>query len=122
MDNPILKYFECAHLPERLQDVSKPFNVLAHHMNLLIVLNSAEKSAFFRKLLEAKDCAVRAALDPQPEVEQWSEARIEELPKIEKLREELQAIQKECDLAQDHFAKIISTQILLQGQISKVGL
>ena len=61
MKSPIMKYFEYAHLPERLQAVSKPVGVLAAEMDDLLP-DSAEKSAGLRKLLEAKDCIVRAAL------------------------------------------------------------
>ncbi len=61
MDNPILKYFAYKHLPEKLQAVSKPFYELAEHMAATLP-SSAETSAGLRKLLEAKDCAVRAAL------------------------------------------------------------
>lgn len=59
--NPIMKYFEFAHLPSNLQLVSQPIHEIAHwmHQNLP---NSPEKSAGLRKLLEAKDCFVRAAL------------------------------------------------------------
>ncbi len=61
MEDPILKYFDYKHLPTKLQEVSKPFNELAHmiHDNMA---DSAEKTAGLRKLLEAKDCIVRAAL------------------------------------------------------------
>jgi hypothetical protein len=63
--NPILQYFNYAHLPEPLQAISKPFGDLAMHMAETLP-PSAETSAGQRKLLEAKDCAVRAALTPQP--------------------------------------------------------
>lgn len=56
-----LQFFEYAHLPAHLQDVSAPFHQLAKAMDDALPEN-AEKSAFFRKLMEAKDCAVRAAL------------------------------------------------------------
>ena len=56
---PILKFFKFEHLPEKLQDVSKPFSVLAHNMAENLPQN-AETSAGLRKLLEAKDCAVRS--------------------------------------------------------------
>lgn len=56
---PILKYFSYAHLPEKLQFVSKPFGDLAHKMANELPQN-AETSAGLRKLLEAKDCFVRA--------------------------------------------------------------
>ena len=62
MSNPILKYFAYAHLPEHLQEVSKPFSDLVELMEKEIP-DSAEKSAGFRKLLEAKDCFVRAKLN-----------------------------------------------------------
>ncbi|AUR02008.1 hypothetical protein [Phaeobacter inhibens] len=61
MPNPIMKYFEYSHLPERLQKVSKPFGDMAVHMNDQLP-ECPEKSAGLRKLLEAKDCMVRAAL------------------------------------------------------------
>lgn len=60
--NPILRYFEYAHLPDHLQEVSKPFADLASDLSTSLY-PSAEVSAGLRKLLEAKDCFVRAALD-----------------------------------------------------------
>ena len=62
--NPIMRYFDYRHLPENLQVVSKPIGVLAYEMETAIP-DSAEKSAGLRKLLEAKDCFVRAALPPR---------------------------------------------------------
>jgi hypothetical protein len=59
--SPIMKYFEYAHLPEKLQAVSKPICDVAHLYDNAYP-DSAEKSAGLRKLLEAKDCLVRAAL------------------------------------------------------------
>lgn len=59
--NPIMKFFEYEHLPDHLQAVSKPFCDLARDIERHY-FNSAEKSAGLRKLLEAKDCIVRAAL------------------------------------------------------------
>lgn len=59
---PIMKYFEFAHLPERLQKVSKPIGELAKLMDESIK-DGPEKTVGLRKLLEAKDCLVRAALD-----------------------------------------------------------
>lgn len=61
MDNPIMKYFEYDHLPEHLQAVSKPFGLMAQQINGELP-DGPEKSAGLRKLLEAKDCMVRAAL------------------------------------------------------------
>lgn len=57
----ILKFFEYSHLPESLQIMSKPFYDLAIALDKALVA-SAEKSAGLRKLLEAKDCMVRAYL------------------------------------------------------------
>ncbi|MCE7937112.1 MAG: hypothetical protein DYG90_00630 [Chloroflexi bacterium CFX6] len=62
MAAPIMKYFEYAHLPERLQAVSKPLGDLARQLDAELP-DCAEKSAGLRKLLEAKDCFVRAALE-----------------------------------------------------------
>lgn len=59
--NPIMKYFEYGHLPAHLQVVSKPIGELATLMNNTLT-ESDEKNAGLRKLLEAKDCLVRAAL------------------------------------------------------------
>lgn len=68
-----MKYFEYGHLPEKLQEVSRPIGELANLMNSTLAEGS-EKSTGLRKLLEAKDCFVRAALDaptafPKKEVE-----------------------------------------------------
>ena len=60
--NPIMKYFEFAHLPEKLQPISKQFYQLAHWVDDTLP-NGPEKSTALRKLLEGKDAAVRAALD-----------------------------------------------------------
>lgn len=58
---PILKYFAYAHLPEHLQKISKPFGELADKLVEELPYNP-ETSAALRKLLEAKDCAVRALI------------------------------------------------------------
>lgn len=63
--NPIhasmLKYFEYARLPEKLQDVSKVFHTVAYEIAGMD-LDGREAQVALRKLLEAKDAAVRAAL------------------------------------------------------------
>lgn len=73
MDEPILQFFSYQHLPAHLQAVSKPFCELAHTlvkgdncpesgtctMGPALPRN-AERSVALRKLLEAKDAAVRA--------------------------------------------------------------
>lgn len=59
--SPILQYFAYTHLPLELQHLSKEFYDLAHKMDSGLT-NGPEKSAGLRKLLEAKDCFVRASL------------------------------------------------------------
>ena len=61
MPTPTIKYFAYAHLPEKLQEVSKPIGDLADKLEAAIP-DGSEKDAGMRKLLEAKDCFVRAAL------------------------------------------------------------
>lgn len=61
MSNAIMKFFDYEHLPDKLKDISRPFWVLAQQIDL-DVPDSAEKIAGLRKLLEAKDCIVRASL------------------------------------------------------------
>lgn len=61
-DEPMLKHFAWAHLPERLQVVSRPFGLLAARV-VATTLRGPERTACLRKLLEAKDCAVRAAME-----------------------------------------------------------
>ena len=61
MAAPIMKFFEYAHLPATLQEVSKPLGELAKKFDEDLP-DGAEKSAGLRKLLEAKDCFVRAKL------------------------------------------------------------
>lgn len=65
MTSTTIKYFAFAHLPERLQLVSKPIGELAERMEYNLP-DSPEKSAGMRKLLEAKDYFVRAALEIKP--------------------------------------------------------
>lgn len=55
---PILQFFHFDHLPTHLQRVSQPFADLAEKVAELP--RNAENSTALRKLLEAKDAAVRA--------------------------------------------------------------
>ena len=64
-ENPILRFFHYSHLPPSLQARSKPFFDLARTVLDTTPIN-AERTAAFRKLLEAKDAGVRAALPPKP--------------------------------------------------------
>ncbi len=66
MKNALLQFFECSHLPPHLQAISEPFGELAKQLEETLPSNP-EKTTAFRKLLEAKDCAVRAVLFKQPE-------------------------------------------------------
>jgi len=62
----MLFWFDFEHLPEDLHPVSEPFADLAHEM-VAALPPSAERSAGLRKLLEAKDCFVRAAIGARDE-------------------------------------------------------
>ncbi|MBF8297396.1 MAG: hypothetical protein HW395_53 [candidate division NC10 bacterium] len=63
MDQPehIMQFFAFAHLPEHLQAVSVPFATLATEIVATLPRNP-ERTVALRKLLEAKDAAVRARL------------------------------------------------------------
>ena len=71
--DPILHFFHYAHLPVNLQASSRPFCDLAHHLIVTLPRN-AERSVALRKLLEAKDAAVRANVDTQTRIELGSKA------------------------------------------------
>ena len=58
---PILQFFSFDHLPAHLQAVSSPFSELAE-MIMRNLPRNPERTTALRKLLEAKDCAVRAVL------------------------------------------------------------
>lgn len=60
--SPIIRYFESKHLPLNLAAVVLPFESLAINIDENVP-NGPEKSVALRKLLEAKDAAVRASLD-----------------------------------------------------------
>jgi hypothetical protein len=75
VEEHILQFFAYAHLPPHLQVVSKPFCDLAHAIvlgdnaaesgNVTIgsgLPRNPERTVALRKLLEAKDAAVRALL------------------------------------------------------------
>ena len=61
MTEPIMQFFAYAHLPERLQAVSRPFGELAEQIVATLPRNP-ERTVALRKLLEAKDAAVRALI------------------------------------------------------------
>jgi hypothetical protein len=66
--DPILQFFTFRHLPLDLRQISEPFCRLAEDIVDHLPRN-AERATCLRKLLEAKDCAVRARLfkDAMPE-------------------------------------------------------
>lgn len=65
----VLRFFSTTHLPEKLRLVSQPCADLANHMAKTLPQNG-ELPIGLRKLLEAKDCFVRASLDLKPTVVQ----------------------------------------------------
>lgn len=60
----LLRHFAFGHLPEHLQAVSRPVCALAYEM-VNALPDDPELTAGLRKLLEAKDCFVRAAIPPK---------------------------------------------------------
>lgn len=69
----ILKYFQYAHLPSNLQVISGKVFEIVHWMENHLP-ECAEKDVGLRKLLEAKDCFIRAELNKTgTEVKQESE-------------------------------------------------
>ena len=60
-DEPLMQFFAYEHLPPFLQVHSKPFGDLAQIVVDTLPRNP-ERTTALRKLLEAKDCAVRAYL------------------------------------------------------------
>ncbi len=57
----ILQFFAYEHLPPHLAAVSEPFGLLARNILETVPMNP-ERTVALRKLLEAKDAAVRATL------------------------------------------------------------
>lgn len=74
----IMQFFAYEHLPEHLRAVSRPFAELAQALvegrphpvsdsrNIPAVPRNPERTVALRKLLEAKDAAVRALLAKDP--------------------------------------------------------
>lgn len=61
---PMLRFFEFEHLPDRLRETSMRFAELAIAITDHIP-RCPERTVALRKLLESKDCAVRAMLPPR---------------------------------------------------------
>lgn len=57
----ILQFFAFDHLPEEMQAVSRPFGELAAQL-VTSTPRNPERTVALRKLLEAKDAAVRASI------------------------------------------------------------
>lgn len=61
MTESILQFFEYKHLPPHLQNISATFHFAARNL-VQIAPRNPERTVALRKLLEAKDAAVRSAL------------------------------------------------------------
>lgn len=74
MSRPNPKFFAFAHLKPEMQVVSKPFGELAQRV-LETLPDCEERDVALRKLLEAKDAAVRALIDEPRQAEKIPDAR-----------------------------------------------
>lgn len=61
----IMQYFDTTHLPDHLAMISRPFGQLADTLVATLPRNP-ERTVALRKLLEAKDAALRAKLAQEP--------------------------------------------------------
>lgn len=59
--NDLLQFFSWSHLPPKMQEISQRFGRLALELDEILP-NNCQKDALFQKLIEAKDCAVRAQI------------------------------------------------------------
>jgi len=62
MANRLIQFFVFSHLPNPLQEISRPYADMAVWLDDNLP-ESPEKTVALRKLLESKDCAVRARLE-----------------------------------------------------------
>jgi len=91
---PQMSLFDYDHLPPHLQEVSKRFHELAHWMDK--ELPHPETDMGLRKLLEAKDCAVRALVLRKKMEKEWAENK-DKPPKTDwDTMKEWAAAQQEC--------------------------
>lgn len=90
MLDPVLRYFHFAHLPPALREISEPFCDLAAFVVDHLPRN-AERTVALRKLLEAKDAAVRANVpDVAPgRKESFYDRLLAESRELEEKREKL---------------------------------
>jgi hypothetical protein len=75
----VLKFFDYEHLPGYLQAIAQPVHDLAYQMADEL-LPSPEVTVGLRKLLEAKDCFVRARIDPLPLMQKQFQETIDKGP------------------------------------------
>lgn len=66
-EDPMMKWFRYDHLPPHLQRVSKIFHTAADQLTQEVPLPGRERTVAMRKLLEAKDAAVRAKIESAEE-------------------------------------------------------
>ena len=77
--SPILNHFSYVHLPQYLQDVSAHICDVAIRLDKLLEDNE-EKQMGLRKLLEAKDCFVRAQLESMNKAKQAEKLKFRKGP------------------------------------------
>lgn len=58
--DPMTRFFEFAQFPEPMRSICHEFFRLAEFIDKEIVYSSAERTAAFRKLIESRECAIRA--------------------------------------------------------------
>jgi hypothetical protein len=58
----ILSFFDDKHLPEHLKVIYRECGELAHHMTEMLPTSCNQLTKGLEKLLEAKDCFIRARL------------------------------------------------------------
>jgi hypothetical protein len=75
----IWQFFEYLHLPPLLQETSKLYSKLADEI-MDKLPDNPERDMAMRKLLESKDCAVRAKLAEVNEISREERARAERTP------------------------------------------
>lgn len=80
-----MKHFNYAHLPAHLQAISRPFAELAYDM-CCRMQDTEERKMMLRKLLEAKDCAVRAFLDAPKAENDYSAALDKKFGLVEEIK------------------------------------
>lgn len=93
----LLQFFGYAHLPPHLAEASKPFCELAHKI-AADTPSSPEKTVALRKLMEAKDCAVRCFVG-QPEHKRPPVGLKPRFVALEQRRDEIEAARKRFMLA-----------------------